>query len=288
MNLIGKIFVVLIFAMSLVFMSFSVAVYGTHQNWKKTVDRPQSEGAPGAPLGLKFQLENAKQALQQAQDDRVKLEADVAKENVAKRQALAKLESERDELQKQRDALAKQRDELIVKDKASVAALDASQQNLAKLTSEVGTLRDEIRDAQSQRDKQFDQVVKLTDQVHQAQGSLKRLDERNVQLAAQVAAQKNVLGAFGLSKDTPVDNLPPQARGKVLAVNQDNMLEISLGSDDGLRAGHTLEIFRGSNYLGRAQVLRAETDRAVGKILPGFRKGAIQKGDDVATRFKVG
>ncbi len=212
----------------------------------------------------------------------------MAKENVAKRQALAKLESERDELAKQRDELAKQRDDLLVKDKASVAALDASQQNLARLTSEVEKLRGEIRDTQSERDKQFDQVVKLTDQIHQAQGELKRLDERNVQLAGQVAQQNNVLSAFGLSKDTPVDGLPPQARGKVLAVNQDNMLEVSLGSDDGLRVGHTLEIFRGSNYLGRVQVLRADTDRAVGKILPGFKKGAIQKGDDVATRFKVG
>jgi hypothetical protein len=237
---------------------------------------------------VKSQLDDAKKALEKAQAERTKLEADVAMENVAKRQALAKLESERNELAKQRDELQKQRDDLAVKDKAAVAALDSSQQNLARLTTEVDKLRGEIRDTQTERDKQFDQVVKMTDQFHQAQGELKRLDERNVQLAGQVAAQNNVLSAFGLSKDTPVDNLPPQARGKVLAVNQDNMLEVSLGSDDGLRAGHTLEIYRGSNYLGRAQILRADTDRSVGKILPGFKKGAIQKGDEVATRFKVG
>ena len=203
------------------------------------------------------------------------------------KEALAKLETEKTELQTQRDELVKQRDALMTKDKEAVAALDVAQQNLAKLTKEVDVLRVEIRDAQSQRDKHFDKVVELTDRIHQTQGELKRLDERNVQLAGQVASSKRVLDAHGLTKDTPVDHLPPQARGKVLAVNRDNMIEISLGSDDGLRQGHTVEVFRGSKYLGRVEVLHASTDRAVGKILPGFKKGAIQKDDDVATRFKV-
>jgi chromosome segregation ATPase len=275
MNLIGKIFVVLIFVMSLVFMSFAVAVYGTHQNWKKKAE------------DLTTQLADARKNLQFREEEKAKLEENIAKEAIAKREALAKLETEKAELQRQRDDMSKMRDELVAKDKTNVAALDSAQQNLKKLTAEVEGLRGEIREAQADRDKHFEQVVKLTDQIHQAQGDLKRLDERNLQLAAQVAASGKVLAAHGLTKDTPVDGIPPAIRGKVLAINQDNMIEVSLGSDDGLRAGHTLEIFRASNYLGRLQVLRTETDRAVGKILPGFKKAAIQKGDDVATRFKV-
>ena len=275
MNLIGKIFVVLVFAMSLVFMSFAVAVYGTHQNWMKKATE------------LEASRKNAVLELQKAQDAKTKLEADIEKERTTIRQALGKLETERTELQAQRDALVKERDALLIKDKAAVAALDASQQNLAKLTTEVEGLRGEIREAQGQRDTHFSRVVELTDQIHQAQGELARLEERRVQLAAQVAAQGRVLGAHGLSKDTPVDDKPPQVRGKVLAINRDNMIEVSIGSDDGLRVGHTLEIFRGSKYLGRIEVLQAASDRAVGKVLPGFKKGAIQKDDDVATRLKV-
>ncbi len=176
---------------------------------------------------------------------------------------------------------------MLVKDKAAVAALDTAQQNLARLTKEVEGLRSEIRSAQGQRDQHFDRVVELTDQIHQAQGEVKRLEERRIQLAAQLASANLVLDRHGLHKDLPVDGIPPQLRGKVLAVNRDNMIEVSLGSDDGLREGHTLEVFRGSKYLGRVQVLHATTDRAVGKIIPGFKKGIIQKDDDVATRFKV-
>jgi len=275
MNLIGKIFVLLIFVMSLVFMSFAVAVYGTHQNWKK------------AATAVEVKRKSAVADLQKAQEEKTALETEIQKERAAVRQSLGKLETEKNELQVERDALGKERDALMIKDKEAVAALYSAQQNLAKLTKEVEGLRGEIRDAQGQRDKHFSRVVELTDQIHQTQGELKRLEERRVQLAAQVAAQGQVLNAHGLSKDTPVDGLPPQVRGKVLAVNRDNMVEISLGSDDGLRPGHTLEVFRGSKYLGRMEVLQATSDRAVGKILPGFKKGAIQKDDDVATRFKV-
>jgi cell division protein FtsB len=275
MNLIGKIFIVLIFVMSLVFMSFAVAVYGTHQNWKK------------AATDAETKRKSAVTELQKAQDEKTKLETEISNERTAVRQALGKLETEKNELQVQRDKLVKDFDALMIKDKEAVAALDTAHQNLAKLTKEVEGLRGEIRDAQGLRDKHFSRVVELTDQIHQAQGEMKRLEERRIQLAAQVAAQGQVLGAHGLSKDTPVDGLPPEIRGKVLAINRDNMIEVSLGSDDGLRAGHTLEVFRGSKYLGRVEVLQATSDRAVGKILPGFKKGAIQKDDDVATRFKV-
>lgn len=275
MNLLGKIFVVLIFVMSLVFMSFAVSVYGTHKNWKEEATK-QKDLVQIAQTKYNEELTKKEQ-----------LEAEITKEAVAKREALAKLETERTELARQRDDMAKQRDDLAAKDKTAVAALDSAQQNLAKLTAEVDTLRTEIRQAQQARDQHFKQVVGLTDDVHQAQGELRRLEERRIQLASEIAQQGIVLRAHGLSKDTPVDAIPPQVHGKVLAVNRDNLIELSLGSDDGLRVGHMLEVYRDAKYLGRVEVLNTTTDRAVAKILPGFRKAAIQKGDDVATRFKV-
>lgn len=276
MNLVGKIFVVLIFAMSLMFMSFAVAVYGTHQNWK---EKAAAEGQ---------RVQNLQGTLSEREAEKTKLEAELQAERDARNQAVAKLETQRDELAKERDSLVKQRDALLVKDKEAVAALDTAQQNLARLTTEVEGLRGEIRTTQDQRDKDFERAVELTDQIHQAQGEVRRLEERRIQLASQLASANLVLDRNGLHKDMSVDGLPPSLRGKVLAINRDNMLEISLGSDDGLQSGHTLEIFRGNKYLGRMEVLHATSDRSVGKIIPGYKKGIIQKDDDVATRFKVG
>jgi hypothetical protein len=286
MNIVGKIFIVLIFVMSLVFMSFAVAVYATHQNWREVVERTEP-GKNGEPKGLKHQLREARDINLKLKDQHEKLHAEIKAELKARDEVVRSLKDEKDALTKDRDDLKTQRDELNEKDQVSVATLATQQKNLADLTAEVAGLRKEIRTTQEDRDKNFQTVVVLTEDVNQAKGQLNRLKERQMQLAGEVAAQTKVLKAHGLSKDTDTSGIPPQVRGKVLAINRDKMVEISLGSDDGLRVGHTLEVYRASKYLGRVEIMSTTFDRAVAKIVPGYQQGVIQKGDDVATRFKV-
>ena len=45
MNWLGKVFVVLILIMSLVFMGLAMAVYATHKNWKEVIDGPNGLAA---------------------------------------------------------------------------------------------------------------------------------------------------------------------------------------------------------------------------------------------------
>ena len=66
MNLVGKILTVLIFVMSLVFMSFTVAVYSTHRNWRDEVMTPDT--------GLKAKLDKSRSRNTQLQDEKLKLE----------------------------------------------------------------------------------------------------------------------------------------------------------------------------------------------------------------------
>ena len=54
MNLVGKIFTVLIFVMSLVFMTFAIMVYATQKNWKLVVNN--SQDTVERPLGLSQRL----------------------------------------------------------------------------------------------------------------------------------------------------------------------------------------------------------------------------------------
>ena len=73
--------------------------------------------------------------------------------------------------------------------------------------------------------------------------------------------------------------------GTVTAVQGTGLIEISIGSDDGLNKGAWLRVFRadGSMYLGRAQVLRTAPDKSVCVVLPETRKGVITKGDRVSS-----
>jgi hypothetical protein len=87
-----------------------------------------------------------------------------------------------------------------------------------------------------------------------------------------------------------IDSLPrdrvPAIDGVVTAV-ADDAVEVTLGGDDGVQAGHFLEVWRDDEYLGRVQVISVKPDRCVGRVVPEFRRGIIQPGDRVATRLKA-
>ena len=71
----------------------------------------------------------------------------------------------------------------------------------------------------------------------------------------------------------------------VIAVSDKDLIEISLGADDGLKEGHTLDVYRGNTYLGRVVIRRTAPDRSVGQIMKELQRGQIRKGDHVTTKL---
>jgi hypothetical protein len=90
---------------------------------------------------------------------------------------------------------------------------------------------------------------------------------------------------FDKDKSHSESNIPPAGlEGTVKAVNaQAGIATISLGSDAGLRKGHTLEVFRirpEPKYLGKIQIVSVGPAEAVGKIM-SRTPHEIQVGDRV-------
>jgi hypothetical protein len=129
----------------------------------------------------------------------------------------------------------------------------------------------------------------MEDKLHIATRQLADLTDRNNQLATDVAKAKLLLATLipGATIDDPINRQPPTVRGEVLAVDKENHVEISLGTDDGLREGNMLEIYRGDKYLGRLQLLEVQPHRAVGKVLKELQQDVIRDHDQVATRLKA-
>jgi len=153
------------------------------------------------------------------------------------------------------------------------------------LGKEIGGLREEIRVAQSNRDNEAKNVVRLTDTVHQRLGELDRLNERSRDLVQQLAKYRAAMTILGKTPSQIIAGIPP-VDGIVTAVRaKANLVEISLGSDDGLKKKHTLDVFRNNKYLGKVQILRTAADKSVARILKSSVRGKIQKGDRVATKL---
>ncbi len=288
MNLVGKIFVVLIFVMSLVFMSFAVVVYATHKNWHDVVLNPEEKG--GMPKGLQFQLKEAKEQNKQLQTEQDNLKATLDKEKKSRAAALAKLEIEIEEIRKQRDLDQKKLDGLTKSEREAVAAMQALQAAEASLRKETEAIRAQVRKAQQDRDAAMKLVTERTDELQQQALDVKTLRARNKTLVDDLTKAKSVLLQFNLNPNRDYSDVPPEVDGIVLATLGNGVIEISLGSDDGLKKGHLLEVYRlaegVSKYLGRVEVIQVTPEKAVCKVVPGMQKGSIQVNDRVASKLK--
>jgi myosin heavy subunit len=289
MNLLGRIFVVLILVMSLLFLGFSVAVYATHKNWKAVVLRPREEAKPGQPAGLKFQLEDERAKVKALQDQLAKLQQAVQTEDQARRAQLAKLETARAELKKEYDQLVNEQAGLKEGERRAVEAAQLAQEMLGNKLTEIDKLQEDIQKAYEDRDTRFKESVALTDKLHEEEAKLARLESNTQMLVRQVALYRTSAEKQGVDINAPTDNIPPKLDGIVLAARSNGLVEISLGSDDGLRKGHQAYIFRQqkgqAKPVAKIEVVEVTPDKSVGKVIPEFRLGPIERNDRVATRL---
>ena len=276
MNTLGKALVIAITIACLLLMIVAAAVYSTHTNWKSAYEQKQK--TLNDATNAKSELE-AKYLAQVSQ-----LEA----EREAAQQEVRKLESEKVILAGENVRIQKDVDQLN-QDRRSIEQLvKSTEANNSALTAEVVKLRDKYRETQQFRDEAFAKTLEATSALHVTAGNLETAKNRNVQLVSQLAEKTSALRDSGIDPNAKV---VPHVRGKISATHLADggqLIEITIGADDGVVPGQTIEVFRGERYLGRAVILKADPDRAVARVLRKFQQGQIQEDDDVATKLRVG
>jgi septal ring factor EnvC (AmiA/AmiB activator) len=286
MNIIGKIYVFAVFVMSLVFMSFAIALFSTHTNWREEITRPADQVQAGKPLGYKLQLDEAKKERETLTAEIAKLTAEVAASEAARDQIVAKIQTALGEKDKELQALRKAKDAREDERENAQTELAMTRTELEKATKTVEGLRDDIRGMQKKVDEQVTRTAKLAGELHEKESFLEIATERKAQLEKQVANARLLLKQHGLAIESLPRDHVPTAGGVVTAVADDS-IEVTLGGDDGVQMGHFLEVYRNDEYLGRVQVISVKPDRSVGRVIREFKRGDIQPGDRVATRLKA-
>lgn len=281
MTLVGKIFTVLIFIMSLVFMSFAVMVFATHQNWRDMVKSTDS-----SKPGLEQKLLNTTAVLNANKQEHERTKQQLALEQASRRQALAALQTRLYDAEKNASEMTKQFNDATAALNEAAEASKIAQVRLRDFEKEIQLLRKETQLAQLDRDMQFSKVVELTDRLNQDEVKRQALEERANQLNLQLAQMSMVMKHHGLDVNSLVSSLEPiNLTGLVLVVGDKDLVEISVGKDDGLREGHVMEIYRGDTYIGQIKIMKVAPDRAVGQINKDLKRGQVRKGDHVTTKF---
>jgi len=282
MTLFGKILIGLILALSLVFASLSAAVYSAQYQYRDALDDAREQLAQ-----QKSQAEDNETRMRGQISD---LQADAArlKDNLD-RETLARTKADQD-IALLEQTLASTRTSLgvetslaeITQDKFEAARSEAltGRERTAKLSDRYVTAEGEI--------------AALTDENFSLQVSNEQRAQKNFRLLDENAALKAQLRDIGVAPNTAFssEGPAPDVGGKVLYVEDGGSagtkLAISLGSDDGLRAGDELEVVRMSGdgkYIGRIRITTTEPDLSIANLVFKSPTATIQKGDDVKTRL---
>lgn len=272
MTLLGKVFTGLVFLLSVIFFALSVAVNASHINQKELAAKYQTEASDAQRRNseLQNQLENYK--------------TELAIEQAARRSALGSLQTQlkgrQSELETQEATLADVRSQLT----RLIQTENATQLELKAKTADNDLLRNQLKSAREDRDQLFQRLVTAKDSINRLQGTYDSLSARARQLASDHTAAKEQLEILGIDEKTLL-KAPPPVNGEVLSVETNGLVEVSLGRDDGMRAGFTLEVHRNGQYLGRLKVRKVRDDKSIAEILVGYQKGYIQAGDRVDSKL---
>ncbi len=282
MTFVGKILVIVLMVFALFFLALSTVVFTTEVNWKERVTKLNE-----TKKKLEDDLRRAK-----AEVDTQKANLDGAKAAFEKddRADKATIKNLREENNTRQAEITKQR---IAIEQAQENVLSSNKEAEARI-AESNKLREIVQAVQTQANEYKLQKTDLDQQIVLLKRELEVATANNADLRDRVVRLQGGLRKAGLPSDPTVYkllDLPPDVEGEVLKVDSKNQLiEISIGSDDGLVAGHELDLYRTKptpEYLGKVRILETDPNqssaRVIGKTIHGKK---IERGDHVTTKIK--
>ena len=282
-NVVGKMLIVMQLVFSILFMCFAGAVYTFQGQWRKEA------------TDLQAKLDNANQQLKDEQASNADEVKNLMDEKQAAESALATMDAKLKAAQLEADTANTELAEVkLERDKfasdAQVATTEAKARSVeAKaLNKEVESLRGRITELRQE-------LQVMEDRLLDSQGKLAEAEEVEGQLLVQVANLKDLLRLNDIDPRTPVPaGAVPQHIEKVdgyvadaqkNAARTQELIKITIGSDDRIYKDMVLTVFRRDKYICQVRVMEVQPDTAVCVVNERTREGLVQVGDNVTTKL---
>ncbi len=163
----------------------------------------------------------------------------------------------------------------------AAAASDETNKRNGVLQAALDGAQNDLKVTVADRNRLQKELVDKTDECSNANNERQRLVKLDGELAATVIKLRETLNYYKLAIDDwkiP----PPDTPGEVTAILGRDVVEISLGADDGVRKGHKFVVTRPGKYVGIIVVTQVDwPNRAVCRPDTPSLSSQIQKGDHV-------
>lgn len=285
MSTIGKIFIILNALLAAAFLGYAVHSLGKSkevmEGHKKVLAERDTKIAEQdkqiADLAARLNGETGAKDAARAEAANNKDLADRNQRDLeAAKDEASKLKSQLDKISESLAGFNSTNQDLIAaKDKAVADARDAEKARDQAL--------DEKMSAEKARRDAEDQLaaanVEIEDLKTQVAAASKNIDDLNTQLSTVVAVT-----GVDISKITS----QPQIDGAVMGVSYDikpGLVTLNVGSDAGVTAGMTFEIYRGDKYKGQVRVQKVLNNMCSALIARPVAGQTIGQGDSASTRL---
>jgi seryl-tRNA synthetase len=157
------------------------------------------------------------------------------------------------------------------------ARLQQQDKEIADLKAANKSLIDEISQKRVE-------IVSLTNDLNNRSAELETLESRSSEMTNQLAKLDKLMRVHGIDEDSIVSIVPPKVEAVVVGV-KDSRVVIPLGTDDGLREGQSMDIYRGKRFIGKAVVRITSHSSSVLEVVPEYQQAAVMEGDHVTTKL---
>ena len=272
MNLLGKILTLLILVMSIFFLAIALMTSAAHRNWKVAASDLQEE------------YQAIQQQLTTAKTSTLEKEQFIQAEKVARAQQLAQLESQLAVYRNEIEGLTKQVSDETILSKERLARLEQAEARASQLDKENKGLSERNVSLSKEVATSYEKLTDFTNKTFEQNTRIEEIGNLNKDLSSTVAKQKRVMDRLDIDVNQLVEDIVPLINAVVVRTDGD-LFAIAAGTDDGLRAGHVLDIYRGDKFVGRGVVKNVENNLAVLGTLSAFMQATVQEGDDVTSKF---
>ncbi len=288
MNTMGKILVILNFLFALVVGGFLIIDFGARQDWKRAFEQLQKESAVtrGSDQTIRTMSAELTNKLKQAQLDAEKWKQELLDLRASLEATEATLKTQIAELQTQKTGV---------------------ENNLAVAVKEVGRLKSESQEfikTIDERQNKVNELVKVAEDYRRQavanQNNAETATNRVNALTIQIQELEEKMRQDAIAKrDILINREKNQANPPAVKVNgsvkkidtvNPNLVMVSVGSDQGIEKGHTLDVYRtkpNPDYVGMIRILEAYQHESVGQLMPnalGIRK-QMREGDLVSSKI---